>query len=132
MAIFEEPFNKGTEREGQFDLAISDHTMALEMDPGNALAYYSRGVAYGRKGQWEQAFSDFTKTLEIDPENAGAWYSKGDALKNLGKYHDAIRIYDNFVKYASPEFAEDVKEIKRVVQDLKNRIARIYGEAPSC
>ena len=71
MAIFEKAFDEGTERLEQFDQAISKWNKVLETDPGNADAYYNRGVAYRKKGELEQAMSDYTKAMEIDPPMFG-------------------------------------------------------------
>jgi hypothetical protein len=59
-------------------------------------------------------------------------YRKGGALRNAGKDYDAIKAYEGFVKFALPEHAEDVKEVERVIQDLKNRVRGKYEEATHC
>jgi len=54
------------------------------------------------------------------------------AQRSPGLVHEAIKAYNNFINFASPEFAEDVKEIKGVIQDLENRIWGKYGELRPC
>lgn len=66
-------------KKGLYDLAISDYTKALEIDPRYADAYYNRGNAYAKKGLYDQAISEFTKALEINPRHADAYYNRGIA-----------------------------------------------------
>ena len=37
---------------GQFDKAIEDYSVALEIDPNNAYAYYNRGISLDRKNDF--------------------------------------------------------------------------------
>jgi tetratricopeptide (TPR) repeat protein len=117
---------------GEWDQAISDFTKSLEIRPGNADALFNRGIAYEEKGQWWQAISDYNETLEAEPEDAAAWYRKGGALRNAGKDYDAMKAYESFIKFALPESVEDVKEIGRVIKDLRNRVRGKYEEVAHC
>jgi tetratricopeptide (TPR) repeat protein len=48
--------------------AITDYTMATQLDPNMALAYYNRGLAYfqGQKN-YGLARRDWERVLQIDP-----------------------------------------------------------------
>jgi tetratricopeptide (TPR) repeat protein len=39
--------------QSRWDAALADYNLALEADPRNVPAYYSRGNAYGRQGRDE-------------------------------------------------------------------------------
>ena len=64
--------------QGQFDLAISEFSKAIEIVPNMAEAYSERGKAYGRLGQSEQAIADLDKAIEI---NEGA--QKFDGIERI-------------------------------------------------
>jgi tetratricopeptide (TPR) repeat protein len=55
-----------------YDRAIADYTQAIRLDPNLALAYLSRGAAYGNKGGYDRAIADWEAVLKIDPNNAQA------------------------------------------------------------
>jgi len=57
----------------QWDEAIAEYNIALEIDPKFAMAYNDRGIAYDNKGQHDQAIADFSKAIEINPRYAEAY-----------------------------------------------------------
>ena len=52
-----------------YDLAISDYTRAIEIDPQLELAYANRGLTYYYLKKPMEAISDYTKSIEINPNN---------------------------------------------------------------
>jgi tetratricopeptide (TPR) repeat protein len=85
-------YNKGNDyfEKGQWDLAISEYTKSIEIDPKHFEPYHYRGIAYRHKGQYDQAISDFTKAIELNPEWANAYYNRGFAYLNKTQYDQAI------------------------------------------
>jgi len=71
----EDYYNRGDAhfKKGETDLAISDFTKAIEMNPRFANAYYYRGLAYLRKREYDQVISDYTEAIEINPGLAVAY-----------------------------------------------------------
>lgn len=59
------------------------------MDSQNALAWRSKGVAFGEQGNYDEALKAFDKAIEINPLDAKAWYNKGITLKSLGRTTEA-------------------------------------------
>ncbi|MCL2128868.1 MAG: tetratricopeptide repeat protein [Treponema sp.] len=55
-----------------YDKAISDYTMAIELSSNNADLYYDRGIAYSEKGDTNRAIEDFTMALSIDAKHSEA------------------------------------------------------------
>lgn len=72
---------------GQYDLAISDFSKAIELNPSDSGAYSFRGLAHLQKGQNILAISDLTKSIEINPNNRVAYLCRGRAysLRNQGR-----------------------------------------------
>jgi tetratricopeptide (TPR) repeat protein len=50
-----------------FDRAIQDFNRAIELDPNDALAYFSRGQAKLNKGDRVGGNADIAKARSIDP-----------------------------------------------------------------
>jgi tetratricopeptide (TPR) repeat protein len=50
---------------GQYDRAVSDFTMALEINPRDALAYYNRARAYYFKKQYYKSWRDISKAQDL-------------------------------------------------------------------
>jgi tetratricopeptide (TPR) repeat protein len=88
-------YNRGNAyaKKGQHDQAITDYTMALEIDSKFIDAYIGRGLAYYRKGQHDQAITDYTMALEINPRFAEVYNIRGSAYFLKGQYDQAITDY---------------------------------------
>jgi len=72
-----------------FEGAFSDFSIAIEMDPNSAEAYYQRGLLLGKEmHKYTKAIKDFTKAIKIKSDFAEAYYDRGvtyvilDDLKN--------------------------------------------------
>jgi tetratricopeptide (TPR) repeat protein len=107
----------------QFDEAIADYSRALEIEPRNVPAYYSRGNAYGEKGLFEEAIADYNRLLVIDPQFPHAYVRKGLALEKLGRPVDALTAYKAYlqnveVKYQDPR---QVKWVRDKIESLEKR-----------
>jgi Flp pilus assembly protein TadD len=79
--------------------AITEFDRAIELNPSNAEAYSSRGVAHYRLGDLTQAMVDYTSAIEIDPALAIAYYRRGflhylakDYLAAIDDYNKAIEL----------------------------------------
>lgn len=51
-----------------------------------------------------------------------AWNAKGVALQDISKHQDAIMAYQNFIKFAPPEEAELVEEVKTFIRQLGGKV----------
>ena len=71
------------------DRDIADFTKAIELDPNDAMAYNSRGGAYGNKGDYDRAVADCSKAIELKPNYSEAYDSRGLAHKGKGNYDQA-------------------------------------------
>lgn len=74
--------------EGDLDQAVSEATMAIQLDPQNPSAYELRGSIYIEKKIWDRAERDYAKADQISPDPAYK-YKLGE-IKFLQKsYGDA-------------------------------------------
>jgi Tfp pilus assembly protein PilF len=53
---------------GQFDRALAECNLAIQIAPESAVAYNHRGLIYDELGQKEKAIIDFQTALRLDPE----------------------------------------------------------------
>lgn len=80
-----------------FNGALSDFTIALEIKPDIPEAYYSRGLLYGKDlHKYKKAIKDFTKAIKLNPDYAEAFYNRGvtyrildDMKKSCEDWHKA-------------------------------------------
>ena len=76
-----------------------------EKRTGNAEAWYSLGIAYGKLNRYNDAIEAYRQALRINPEYADAWYNLGVAYGNLNRYNDAIEAYRQALRI-NPEYAD--------------------------
>src|SRR5262245_60141239 len=55
-----------------YDGAIAEYSEAIRLIPANALAFFGRGLAYGRKGDHDRAIADYSEASRLDPKYAHA------------------------------------------------------------
>ena len=95
------------EQRGEQQRAIEHYTKSLELDPDNAVTYWSRGGAHARKDEFDLAIQDYTKSLDLNPDDAVAYPLRGAAHYHKGEFDLAIQDYtksldldpDNAVTY---------------------------------
>ena len=64
---------------------------ALELNPKNATAHSTLGVALARQGKLDEAIRHFTEAVRLNPGDTDAHYSLGQAMARKGKFDEAIR-----------------------------------------
>jgi tetratricopeptide (TPR) repeat protein len=85
----------------------------LGMNPGDAKAWQSRGLALAYLGMEDEASKAFEKSLEIlnvslneDPKDAEAWWLKAEDLELLGRSDIALEAYDKIIDLNSSKVLE--------------------------
>ena len=68
----------------QYDRAIADYSMAIQLKPDYAEAYNDRGFAYYLKGDSERAIADYTRAIELRPNYPKAFNSRGVVYMAFG------------------------------------------------
>lgn len=75
---------------GEYGMAISDCTRAMELDPGHAIAHSFRGFAFNRTAAYEKAITDYTEAIDLGDRSAATYSNRGLAYLNAGDYDRAI------------------------------------------
>jgi len=111
---------------GEYDLAITNFTEALKLDPNMSAAYTNRGIAYYNKSDNDRAFTDLNQAVRLDPNDDRAvgyrglvyLFFKGDIDRAISDFTKTIQLAPNhFPAYYSRANAYVMKG------DLDNAIA---------
>jgi len=119
-------YNKGVSlvNLGKHRDAIDCFDRVLEINSRDEKTWNNKGVALGRLSNLQDAVACYDRTLEINPRHAEAWYNKGIALYNLGKLQEAIEALRNFIKFASPEYAELVAKVREFIRQIEAQLGK--------
>jgi len=77
----------------EYQKAITQFALALQINPDDASPYYERGQAYYHNGELDQAIADFSRALKIAPRHASAYNYRGLAYRKKGLVELAIQDY---------------------------------------
>lgn len=80
--------------ENRYDEAIASHDKAIQIEPDNHRAWFSKGAALTKLQQYEEAITSYNQATHIKPDFSEAWFGKGTALAKLQQYEEAIACYD--------------------------------------
>jgi tetratricopeptide (TPR) repeat protein len=50
---------------GDYKLAVTDYTQAVQLEPNYVSAYFKRGVIYAGWGELERALTDFDSAIQL-------------------------------------------------------------------
>jgi len=70
--------------------ALDAYNKAIELKPKDVVAYYIRGIIYGKLGNYKLSVADFDRAIELNPKYAKAYNHRGSAYEKLGNYEQAI------------------------------------------
>lgn len=122
----DESYNKG-----EYEIAISNYSSALKLDPDNTYAYNGRGLAYTYNNQLDLAIQDFNKAIQLDPNYSIAYVNRGYVFSQHNQLDFAIADYTKAISL-DPDYAlayngrGNVKSSKKqydlAIQDLTKAI----------
>lgn len=112
---------------GNYDLAISEYTKAIDLDPTLASLYYNRGLAYSLKEEYKLAIDDYTKSIEFDPEYADTFNNRCRTYYLLGEYEKALPDCEKALTLApNTDYMLDLRASIYVVLDRKEEAIRDF------
>jgi len=74
--------------------AVPYYRKAIELDPGEAQAYYDLASAHAELGEWDQAADVLQDRLDQDPGDAVAHYDLAAVRANEGRTQEAARLFE--------------------------------------
>lgn len=84
--------------QGKYDEALKSYNKAIEINPKNDWAWYSKGSALSKLKRFVEAVESFNKAIEINPESDFYRITLGDTLEDLERYKEALRSYDKAIE----------------------------------
>lgn len=69
------------------NLVLDSASELIEIQPGNELGYYYKGVAFRRLMYYNEAIEQFDKAIEINPEYCKAYEQRGIVKAELNILH---------------------------------------------
>ena len=114
-------------QEGRCQEAIKFYLKALEYFPDNLSINYNLAVQYLKSGQWKKAEERLKYVVKLNPQDKDAYYNLGILYeKFLGDKEKAVKCYEKFIEFSSPQEAVAVRrwlrEIKEFVWEVKPQI----------
>jgi Flp pilus assembly protein TadD len=91
-------------KQQQYAAAAAEWQRVLELDPKNARAHNSLGVALAHTGQLEEAMAHYREAVAQSPQYAEAVNNLGEALAGSGAEQEAIAQFEKAVRLG-PDYA---------------------------
>ncbi|HIA10977.1 MAG TPA: tetratricopeptide repeat protein [Flavobacteriales bacterium] len=77
----------------QFDKALLDYEVTLQLNPKSTLAYINRGNVYGRRGVFDEALFNYGKAIELTPGASKIYLNRGNVYGMKGLIDSSIVDY---------------------------------------
>ena len=106
-----------------FDEAVVEYRNAIRIAPDFAMAHANLGLALLNQDLPDEAIIELKKAVRLDPELAEAYYNMGISYNKKGLIPEAIKAYEGFLKHAADNFSNYVEGVKKIVTQLKLKIA---------
>jgi tetratricopeptide (TPR) repeat protein len=88
---------------GQYETAVRDYDVAIEMRPDFAVALNNRAWAYYKWGKTELAMPDVEKSLELNPTSPHTLDTRAHIHQSKGNYAAAMRDYDKAMLFGGAQ-----------------------------
>lgn len=82
-----------------FEGAIEDCSMALNLEPFDAYTQYNRGYYYSKILDFKNAILDYNKTISIKPKFIPAYRQRGVAYSKIGDYKSSLKDFNHVISY---------------------------------
>ncbi|RIB03097.1 kinase-like domain-containing protein [Gigaspora rosea] len=74
----------------RFEESLTDLNKILEINPNDADALGSRGLAYQKTYKYKESLADLTKSLEISPNNKGSLCTRMMLFQDMGEHKKSL------------------------------------------
>ena len=111
-----------------YERAIKNFDQAIRLDPGYAIAYGNRGIAYSKLGNYKKAIDDYNQAIKLYPNYAKAYFNRGFTYSKLDNDQQALSDYTMAIQL-NPEDANtyvlrgviysDLGQIEKACEDQK-------------
>jgi tetratricopeptide (TPR) repeat protein len=80
---------------GDFDHALQDYDLSIQLDPYSANHYNNRGVIYRIKGDLIRAAEEYGKAIVLKPDYIAAYYNRALAYRDMGQFNNALADFNS-------------------------------------
>ena len=110
---------------GDYDRALADYDMAVQLNPEVAAAWANRGTLWSRKENYDRSIADLTKAIQLDSSPWKSFNNRSNAWKEKGEYTKAKDDLDQAIRRAPNEPRPYAlrAEVWRLLGDLDGAIA---------
>ena len=106
-------------RIGDLKTATIYYQKAVEISPGDYTTHYNLAKVYEKLENIDLAIEAYHKAIALKNDYANAYYNLAELLKYKGKNKQAIKEYENYLKY-NPN-AQDSSQVKKTIVSLMMR-----------
>ena len=95
-------------QQGKYEIALSEFTEAIQIDPNYASAYNGMGLVQAALGEDVKADANYRKAIELQPNNSESHNNYGSFLCSRKRYDESIGHFLTAVKnplYGTPNLA---------------------------
>lgn len=100
----------------QYEEALADFNMAIEIEPKDLRVYTNRGLTYRMLKELDMALADFNKSLELNPLWPDTFYGRSLTYYDMGDVNSALENCDKAIALKS-----DFKQAIRFKQFILNQ-----------
>jgi len=90
--------NYWSKRHQQYDRALEDYNISIQIQPKYYNAYVNRGNVHGIKGRHHEAIADYTRALELKPNNMDAILNRAMSYALVKEYDSALLDYNRAIQ----------------------------------
>jgi tetratricopeptide (TPR) repeat protein len=93
--------------------AVHDYNRAIELNPGDAESYMSRGIEKEKHGDELGALDDYNSAIELKPNYAEAYFHRGFAKGSLGNRQGSCSDWEKAAELGYEEASVKLKAFCR-------------------
>ncbi|HTK37753.1 MAG TPA: TonB family protein, partial [Pyrinomonadaceae bacterium] len=114
---------------GEYDLAISDYTKAIEMNSSDYTTFLNRGMAYYNRKSYDQALIDFDVAATMSPKESPVFFARANLYDKVGNTDKAVA---DFQKVIDLDPANELAKtnLKRLKDDQDAKAAAAAAKQP--
>jgi tetratricopeptide (TPR) repeat protein len=103
----------------QYDKALTDFNMAIDIEPKDTRVYTNRGLTYRMLKETAKALDDFNKSLELNPLWSDTFYGRSLTHYDMGDVRSALEDCDKAIAL-KPDFKQAIRFKQFILnQDMK-------------
>jgi tetratricopeptide (TPR) repeat protein len=116
----------------QFELAVFDFSVLIEIEPNKAFNYSCRAFAKARTDDKKGAIEDYEKALELEPDNPITYNNMGLVQEEIGYIKQANKSFEQSDDLRKKEEANKVLHLKdnqNIKLEVENRLEKAKEES---